>query len=127
MTTVVDPNGTPVPIYNRSGKVVLPPMYCGPENEPTAMPSVAEVTIVTVIPKVPSDGDRHIRLPALSDGVDIGDVIEVYGVDIAPFIFPPDGEAYLGDGTGAITLNTARNSIRFRRVDSSHWAVLQSY
>lgn len=124
MVTVVDPLGTPVPVYNRSGTVVLVPLHAGSEMSPTEIPSLAGVTIATLVAEVPAGFLRHYRLPSV--GVEVGDVIELYGVGFSGSILPPDGEAYLDGTTGAITLSNSRNSAMFRRVDSTHWAILLS-
>jgi hypothetical protein len=87
MTTVVDPAGTPVAIYNRSG-----------------------TTIVELWPSV-----------GLPPAADIGDIVEVYWVDVATGqglnAFAPSGEAIVRNPSEFYRAT-------FRKVTPTTWVVM---
>lgn len=72
MTTVVDPLGTPQPVFNRSGTAIV--SLNADVSPGPALPVVAGVLIALVA--VLSGGGQFVQLPS---GADIGDVVEVYG------------------------------------------------
>lgn len=91
MTTIVDPSGTPVPIYNRSGATIIEitggPL--SPSFNPTPIVRHTGVTIALVAAN--STGDfTNVILP---DDAEIGDLVEVHsiGPDPANVLIPTSG------------------------------------
>ena len=135
MTTVVDPSGTPVPVYNRSGTTIVT-VNGGPTVSSTAgsaigddgtpIPSVSQTTIVLAV-SAPYDGHHNIvfRLPA---DAEIGDVVEVYRFSGEnPVVFPNAGEAIgsLAASTGTNTgVGVSAASASFRKISSTQWMPL---
>ena len=138
MTTVIDPLGTPSPVYNRSGTVILavtPGATSGSTqgsaigNNGTPIPSVAQETVVTVATSFSSGAWNTVVL--LPSAAEIGDVVEVYTIPDVSFaqavVFPNVGEsiAALPASTGtndAAGIGTGTTSgIRLRKVSSTLW------
>lgn len=121
MTTVVDPFGTPAPIYNRSGATIIP-LTAGTTSPfaPTAIVRHTGITIalVTTI----SSGDfTFVTLP---DDADIGDIVEVHcmGPVNLTVLVPTGGPL---DSVGVAT----NHSTAFRKIsdtDSRPWRQIGS-
>lgn len=135
MTTVIDPAGTPTPVYNKSGKVIIamngsgsgstsvPPVG----NTSAAIPHYAERTIVVGTTNNPSYG---FLLPA----ADIGDEVVVLLDPASTFgsvVFPQIGESIAGFPTSTGTNNAAgsgaaqpQQGATFIKVSSTSWQTL---
>jgi hypothetical protein len=113
MATIIDPAGTPVPVYNKSGKTVYPVTAAGTTSgAATQLTHYSELDIVLVT--VPDNMDTGIKMPS---GTDIGDRIEFYlvGGVYSPVIYPASGETFNGSSspmTGVASL---------RKVSSTDW------
>lgn len=123
MVTVVDPLGTPVPVYNRSGTAIIE-LPAGLSVSPTPIPAIAEITVVIVNYIDAVNDGRYLILP---DDADVGDVIEVYeNANSSPSIYPPSGETFINGASGPLSIGGNLNGVMFRRVTSTHWSALQS-
>jgi hypothetical protein len=119
MTTVFDPNGTPIPIYNRSGKAIVPMSINATGTDPnTQLTQVAEVTIFEIdhTNPTPGMGNHAFTLPA---NAEVGDecFVEVYGgygADVEPF----SGDS-ISSGQSASITSAAMG--HFIKVDSNRW------
>jgi len=134
MTTVVDPLGTPAPVYNRSGTVILtvvPGAITSGDtqadaigNDGTVIPAVAQTTVAMVLTSHPSSWNVVVTLSA---DAEIGDVVEVYptpGSVTGVQVFPPVGQSISGN---AASTGTNKNvqfgvsiGVAYRKVSSSH-------
>ena len=124
MTTVIDPNGTAIPVFNRSGTSIIS-LVGNQASTPTPINTVSEATIV-LLSRGQNVGDENF---ILTGSVDVGDVIEAYGADGHIFqIYLPSGETLVNTFVGPIPTGSGSNyqSVRLRRVDSTHWAAIQS-
>lgn len=75
MTTVVDPSGTPEPIYNRSGTTISE-LTAGTTSPFAPAPIVRHTGTTIVLVTTVSSGDQtYVTLP---DDADVGDVVEVH-------------------------------------------------
>jgi hypothetical protein len=123
MTTVVDPSGTPVPVYNRGGTTIASLAAAGStQGDAAQIQHVAGYTVVLV---TVTDTARAIELPA---GAEVGDVVEVHIASTAGtgvLIFPPNGESLLTGNTSA-TVGQSSGGLLFRKVGQTSWAVSYS-
>lgn len=106
MTTVVDPSGTPAPVYNRSGTTLDDINAAGlVRTGATAIQAMSAHSVVVARTWVEPGGGgpgidiRH-RAIVLPSGADIGDVVEVYpgtrngfpSTNQPLLVFPPSGD-----------------------------------
>lgn len=115
MTTVVDPLGTPSPIYNRNGVTIVNVAAGGSgQSDATPIPAVSGHTVALV-----GGSGGGVLLPS---GSDIGDVVEVY-------IVPPDNEARVFPASGETLNSGVQPNIAltvslggyFRKTSSTNW------
>ena len=124
MVTIVDPNGTPTPIYTRSGTTFETVAGNGTtQGAATQIVSVAGWTVVLVT--MTNDPDnRAVKLP---ENAPIGDVVEVYANGAegsAATVFAASGDTLFNSGTGSpafvsVTRNTG--GTLFRKVTATEW------
>jgi len=137
MTTVIDPAGTPVPVYSRSGTTIVP-LTAG--LSPAETTSIAQVvgddgveipsysqTTVAVVTCSGSSGAYRVAA-VLPVAAEIGDVVEVYPTGSRDArVYPPVGEAIgsrpastgaeFESGVGVALLS----GTSFRKVSASQW------
>jgi hypothetical protein len=94
MTTVVDPLGTPVVYFNKSGHAIIEMAGGDGIGSPAQIPDVSGHTIVVV-----TEGDPHgyISLPV---NADVGDSVEIYTEIGAWFVVAPAGATWGSRGGG---------------------------
>jgi hypothetical protein len=115
MTTVVDPLGTPIPSYNKSGITVVH-ISGSSSDSPTPVVSVSGTTIVMVS----STNGPNVLLPESSD---IGDVLELYSADGAQVsAFAPSGVTVNGSQSAASAFSS--RGVVFRKTSATNWQVL---
>ena len=125
MTTVVDPSGTPSPVYNKSGTTVIEMAATG-LNQAGAAPIVALSghTVVLATPSADENGDHTGDGVALPSAAVIGDVVEVYigTVNLFVKVYPPSGNNLnlASNGVVKVDRGTAPGAI-FRKVTSNGW------
>lgn len=116
MTTIVDPAGTPAPVYRDPSTTVLEMDGAGPNDAAHAavIPMLTQYTVL--IATVTSDGARSYKFSA---DTEIGDMIEIHNGDAGhnPLIFPASGENIAGGNS--ITLGSACQV--FRKTSSTDW------
>jgi hypothetical protein len=123
MTTVVDPSGTPVPVYNRSGTTIVEVIAgsISPVNLQTPIPHHSGTTIVLVTSNA-TNNETGVELP---DGADAGDLVEIHSVSGGAGVTvyrSPDGTMHgatnaqkgIGDGTARV----------FRKVSATDWRMI---
>lgn len=112
MTTVVDPGGTPIPVYNKSGTTIVT-VVGSTSGSPTVIPTFSGWTVAVT---TSGSGDAY-RLPATAD---IGDVVELHAADTnAQDLYAPSGETIRGQAS--IGLSSLGNSGIFRKFSSTQW------
>lgn len=117
MTTVVDPTGTPAPVYNKSGTTIVsveaghaPPPSGPPVPEP--IPHQSERTISVV--DLTNNEENAVELPS---GADVGDVVEVYhSGETLLQVMAPSGE----------TIDTTSGAL-FRKTDATTWRRIATF
>lgn len=130
MVTVVDPAGTPIPVYNRSGVTIVEITLTGlPTRD--QIPAASGTTIVLVSPPSP-DATGAVELPT---NADIGDVVEVYrtGGTNQIFVATPGTDNFvppIPSGGGfpslpSLSATAPSGGMIFRRV-STDWAIIAS-
>jgi len=118
MVTVVDPSGSPEPVFNRSGTTIVEVTGSGTtQMSATAIPSVSGWTIAIVQATDTPQVDQAVTLP---DNAEIGDIVEVYNVigGYPALVFPPAGQS-LNSG-GQVTIDQSRGRM-FRQVGATLW------
>lgn len=123
MVTVVDPNGTPAPVYTRSGTTIQTINASGTTSIGSTLiiaPSGWSVVIVTV--NVDPD-DRAVRLP---QSAPIGDVVEVYatGSGSTASVFPFSGDSIEGVSP-PLTVPLGGSGALLRKTDATIWRVIK--
>ncbi len=125
MTTIIDPSGTPIPVYNRGGITIVEVTANGvTTGSATEVPAVSGHTVVLVTTTSSPTDQSAVRLPS---GAEIGDVVELYHVnnDAHIIVFPPTGER-LGFRTTdeSFIMNAGENpgaGAMFRKTKSDRW------
>lgn len=118
MTTVIDPAGTPVPVFNRSGKAIVDvaPAYGGAS---VAIPNACGHVIARVTPTgSPGSGVPQVDLPSSAS---IGDVVEVHPIaQTTVWVNAPSGELFLNGN--ALEFAPQSQGRAFRKIDVSLWS-----
>ena len=119
MTTVVDPLGTPTPIYNRSGTTIVAVNANGSDGTTaTVVPVESGVTLVLC---TLSSGNSDVMVPP---DMEIGTVIEAYNVSDTSssqslHFYCASGE--LINGYLAYKGISGQSGCRFTKTDASTW------
>jgi hypothetical protein len=119
MTTVVDPSGTPVPVFNRSGVTIVSVSATGTTQGAAAAISAASgqtIALVTI-----SENNTAVKLPSTAD---IGDLVEVYAFGGTVKVFPSSGETLNGN-SNAQDVQDVYGRL-FRKVSATAWKPLGS-
>lgn len=117
MTTVINPSGSPVPIFNRSGLTITDLNGAGEGNEPELWPEIQVVSEYTVIRFNNGAEDYGVKVPA---GVEIGSLIEIYALNVANTrVNLPDGEEFI-NGIDNFT-DFGRGCYRLRKISATQW------
>ncbi len=126
MTAIIDPNGTPVPVYSKSGTTIQNITANGTtQGSGTVISAPSEWTVILATTSV---GNDAIVLP---DSTDIGNVVEVYAngsYDVN--VFPASGHSIGDNGTNAAVYSAKSTGYRggrlFRRMTATTWQVTAS-
>lgn len=126
MTTVVDPLGTPTPIYNRSGVAIIPSLTAQgtTSSDAAIIPTVSGHTVVIV--SAAGHSGYGVMLPS---GADIGDVVELYCANLngsaasAILAYAPSGET-LNSGNSDTVNFIPGQGVMLRKVSSTDWESL---
>ena len=121
MTTIVDPNGTPIPVYNRGGVTIQTITANGTTfGSGTQVVSPSGHAVVSVITS--ANPDTAFILPV---GADIGDVVECYperstfDVSHLPRAFPATGDTILQGSISSLQIPQFGGF--FRKITSTDW------
>lgn len=124
MVTVVDPNGTPAPVYTRSG-VTLQTIAGNGSTLGSATPIVAlSGHTIVIVETTNSPLDEAVVLP---DDAQIGDLVEVYSKeDGGPgaLVFPPSGED-IGQPASK-RASQGGSGCLFRKVSATQWRFIHT-
>lgn len=120
MTTVVDPAGTPVAIFNKSGTAIIDmAVTMGPSEPLIPIPSLAGKTIVRVTISGPvGGGDGGLELPS---DAEIGDVVEIANISttyVWGVAYAPSGETINGDTAGQ---SIPASYMRITKISTTDW------
>jgi hypothetical protein len=117
MTTVVDPSGTPQPIFNRSGVTIVD--VVATSGAPAApIPHQSGYTIARLTTSGTSPAPEA-ELPASAE---VGDVVEVhYLTNALLLIAPPSAESFASFGGLTEPINGGE-SATFRKIDPATWS-----
>jgi hypothetical protein len=116
MTTIIDPNGTPAPVYTRSGTTIQDVIAAGNDLS-TATPIVAVSGCSVVLVATVAFEFEGVILP---DDAQIGDVVEVYNVSGRSIrVYAPTGETiHSGASMG---ISPGGGGSLFRKTTASVW------
>ena len=119
MTTVVDPLGTPVPIFNRSGTAIV--RLTGAGTSSTSGPVIPAICgrVVALI-----DCTAGNYASQLSPNAEIGDIAEVYVDRVSTMggeVFAPSGETINSQSTPSSIGISAGGGVVFRKVSATEW------
>lgn len=117
MVTVVDPNGTPAPVYTRSGTTIQEITANGlTQNDATQIVAVSGWTVVVV--NTPDTSNNSVKLP---DNALIGDLVEIHKAGASLEIFPA-----AGDSINSQPPNDPAAGRLFRKFTSTNWKAVGS-
>ena len=119
MVTVLDPGGTPIPVYSPDG-VTLSAINANGTTQGSAT-QVVRYTSTTVVVVTISSGNDAVELPSSAA---IGDLVEVYLDDpggIGIRLFTPGSETFVFGGNVA---NTVTKNLYCRKFSSSVWGII---
>ncbi len=132
MVTVIDPLGTPTPVYNRAGVTIIT-MSAGTAADPCISEGAPEIPHPTghTIALVGTD-TAHTQQPiVLPSDAEIGDVVEVYHQPAVAglALFPPVGSSFgpsfpVNNGTGS-GMYLDVNNVICRKVDGVTWRLIR--
>lgn len=118
MTTVIDPAGTPAPVFNRSGLAIVDvaPAFGGAS---AVIPGGFGHVIARVAPTgSPSAGIAQVDLPASAE---IGDVVEVHGLyQGSTWVNAPTGELFINGN--ALEFAPQSMGRAFQKIDTAIWS-----
>ncbi len=122
MTTVSDPNGTPAPVYNRSGTTIALLTASGTtQGNGAQILRKAGVTVVMM-----SNSNAPFDAAVMPTDAEIGDLVEVHMTGYTVALFPESGAHFDGESANAVLDIDPRCSI-FRKTDSTTWTrIIQS-
>lgn len=121
MTTVTDPGGTPVVIYNRDG-VTIDSITAAGTNSASAAVIPRYCAHSVIIASSASGSGDGIRLSSSSE---VGDVVEIYW-DLNTgqgLVYPPTGESI--NNAGSNVSSSAQRHL-LRKVSATEWYSLRS-
>lgn len=120
MVTVVDPNGTPSPIYTRSGTTIDTVIPAG-TTQGTATPIVTVCgRSIIVCPNYVAE-NAGVILPS---SVDIGDVVEFYYEGYPVKIYPDSGSQINTHGSDVPIQPGGNGNILIRKITSDQWRTI---
>lgn len=120
MTTVLNPTGTPTPIYNRSGTTVaeMTVDMSSPGIHDISALSTKTIVVATIT-NPDLQLDRGFRLPASRD---VGDVVEIYVSELSQyFIHAPSGEGVRQANGSYGAFRSVGGPATFTKVTSTMW------
>lgn len=127
MTTVVDPAGTPVPIFTRSGTTIVEVLASGTTQGSGALIPNASGYTVAVCKTDNNGGKNAVVLPTSAE---IGDLVEIHAVALPAtggvnlFVFPPSGETIDEGAANAAAGWNGPYSRLFRKMSATGWRVV---
>lgn len=114
MVAIIDPNGTPQPVYTRGGVTIQTVIATGTTFGGAAQ-IVAPSGYSVVIADCTDNTDTGVILP---DDAQVGDVVEVYPVDYFAKVYAPDGEGIAENDFVQVGDN---EGVRLRKVSATLW------
>lgn len=121
MTTVLDPFGSPVVIFNKTGLSIFEVSANGNDGtNPAVISSVSSVMVVNIIL---NSGNTDVELP---DNADIGDTIEMYSDGGGARIYPASGDSIEGFSPYYEHLGSKVKPVVMRRYSSTHWRIVSA-
>lgn len=123
MTTVIDPAGTPVPVYNRSGKTIVSLSDSRDGTDPALMlVQHSERTFYEIAFTYPGGGSGT-PIAELPNGADVGDEIYIhFTLSASMDVVPASGDTLrLGTSTPS---NVSGSAIHCIKIASNAWRVL---
>lgn len=119
MTTVIDPAGTPVPVYNRSGTTIVE--ITATAATPTPVYPIAAASGHTValvdVPNPGGFGPPDIELPG---GADTGDVVEAYVTGASVNFVAASGDTLVAANPSV----DANKGAWFRKTSATVWMLI---
>jgi hypothetical protein len=123
MTTVIDPAGTPVPVYNRSGKTIVSISDSRDGTDPALqLTQYSERTFYEITFTYPGGGSGT-PIAELPSNADVGDEIYIHFTSGASMdVAPPSGETLrVSTSTPG---STGGSTIHFIKIASDSWRAL---
>jgi hypothetical protein len=121
MVTVVDPNGTPAPVYTRSGTTIQSIVAAGNNSFVDATPIVA-VSGWSIVMAQATDTPAFETGVILPSDTQIGDVVELYAGGYTVIVFPPTGQTINGISSQQVGPGAA---VIFRKLSATEWRTLR--
>lgn len=120
MMTVIDPSGTPTPVYNRDGVTLLGTITAAGNSQGTAT-SIPHFSCHTVFGLASGGAGTGVILPSSAD---VGDYFDFYSADgVGAQIYPPVGGQFIPTSSFAVNDPVGLSQGRIRKVSSTLWAI----
>lgn len=122
MTTILNPNGTPIPAYNREGRTIETATATGSFSFATALQLIGHAQTTVVLVTQGASNGAGVIMPS---GAEIGDVFEVYGQPSQSgnvLFYAPSGETIDGVASSSFNLNPVKAFV-LRKVSSTDWRI----
>lgn len=125
MTTVVDPGGAPIPVYNRSGMTIDTITPTG-VTQGTAAPIATYASHTVLVAFSAMGGGLAVLLPSAAE---IGDVVEIHGQANQTFDVYPESGAAIDNGSAntpvsGLPAGYTPYHIMLRKVTTTNWYVI---
>lgn len=125
MTTIVDPSGTPAPVYNKSGLTIGTITPTG-VSQGAAAPITAYASHTVLVAYNAMGGGYAVLLPSTAE---IGDVVEIHGQGNQTFDVYPESGSSIDNGSANTPLSGLGAGytpyhVMLRKITTTNWYVI---
>lgn len=120
MTTVIDPNGSPIPVFNKSGLAIISMDGGGTSQNPA---NAVEIEVVSEHTIVRLNNTSIAHAVKVSAGLDVGTLIEIFVLNTTSSYVTLQGSEVFLDGGNNHSIG-GRSYYKLRKTGSLEWTVI---